>query len=83
MSKRNALADAANVSNEPWSALFRVPYVLMQGLAERAHDHMAECAVEAGLARAHMAECAAEADREEREAKLLLHALWEDGRRGY
>ena len=78
-----ALADAANVSNEPGSALFRVPYVLMQGLAERAHDHMTQCAVEAGLARAHMAECAAEADRESEAELLLLRALWEDSRRGY
>jgi hypothetical protein len=30
-----ALVDAAEVSNEPGSALFRVPYVLMKGLADR------------------------------------------------
>ena len=41
-----ALADAAEVSNEPGSALFRVPYVLMKGLADRAHEHMTECAAE-------------------------------------
>ena len=58
-----ALADAAEVSNEPGSALFRVPYVLMKGLADRAHEHMAECAVEADLAHEHMAECAAEERR--------------------
>ena len=58
-----ALADAAEVSNEPGSALFRVPYVLMKGLADRAHEHMAECAVEAARAHEHMAECAAEERR--------------------
>ena len=58
-----ALADAAEVSNEPGGALFRVPYVLMKGLADRAHEHMTECAVEADLARAHMAERAAEERR--------------------
>ena len=35
----------------------------MKGLADRAHEHMAECAVEADLARAHMAERAAEERR--------------------
>lgn len=74
-----ALAAAADVSNEPGSALFRVPYVLMHGLADRAHDHMTQCAAAADLARAHMAECAAEADRE-REAELLFHALREEER---
>ena len=58
-----ALADAAEVSNEPGSALFRVPYVLMKGLADRAHEHMTECAVEAARAHEHMAECAAEERR--------------------
>jgi hypothetical protein len=54
-----ALADAADVSNEPGSALFRVPYVLMKGLADRAHAHMTECAASADRAHEHMAECAA------------------------
>jgi hypothetical protein len=61
-----ALADAAEVSNEPGSALFRVPYVLMKGLADRAHDHKTECAVEADLAHEHMAErAAARAERDD------------------
>jgi hypothetical protein len=54
-----ALADAADVSNEPGSALFRVPYVLMKGLADRAHAHMTECAASADRAHEHMTECAA------------------------
>ena len=62
-SEYTALADAAEVSNEPGSALFRVPYVLMKGLADRAHEHMTTCAVEADRAQVHMAECAAEEQR--------------------
>jgi hypothetical protein len=58
-----ALVDAAELSNEPGSALFRVPYVLMKGLADRAHEHMAECAAEAARAHEHMAERAAEERR--------------------
>jgi hypothetical protein len=56
-------ADAAEVSNEPGSALFRVPYVLMKGLADRAHEHMTECAAAAAGAHEHMAENAAEERR--------------------
>jgi hypothetical protein len=55
---------SAEVSNEPGSALFRVPYVLMKGLADRAHAHMTECAAAAARAHEHMAE----SDAEERRA---------------
>ena len=73
-----ALADAAEVSNEPGSALFRVPYELMKGLADKAHEHMTECAVEADLARAHMAENAAEERRANAERDDFMSFLYHD-----